>query len=129
MYFVVTLPIASKTEWSHVASSLNMHVERTNVSQNLRVTERMKGKPHQENLLCLAMLSLLTTDEMILEGYYDAALCISQFQLLTSHPRDFFEKNQGIGQKGRVNPQGLPGRCKQLELTVHSNTIYVLVSL
>ena len=48
MYFVVTLPIASKTEWSQVASSLN--TERTNVSQNLLVTERMKGKPHQENL-------------------------------------------------------------------------------
>ena len=63
MYFVVTLPIASKTEWSQVASALN--TERTNVSQNLLVTERMKGKPHQENLLCLAMLSLLTT-EMIL---------------------------------------------------------------
>ena len=29
----------------------------------------MKGKPHQENLLCLAMLSLLTTDE----GYYKDA--------------------------------------------------------
>ena len=27
MYFVVTLPIASKTEWSQVASSLN--IERT----------------------------------------------------------------------------------------------------
>ena len=64
MYFVVTLPIASKTEWSQVASSLNM--ERTNVSQNLLVTERIKRKPRQENLLCLAMLSLLTTDEMIL---------------------------------------------------------------
>ena len=70
MYFVVTLPIASKTEtkskteWSQVASSLS--IERTNVSQNLLVTERMKGNPHQENLLCLAMLSLLTTDEMIL---------------------------------------------------------------
>ena len=67
MYFVVTLPIASKTEWSQVASSLN--TERTevqlqsNVSQNLLVTERMKGKPHQETLLCLVMLSLLTTDE------------------------------------------------------------------
>ena len=58
MYFVVTLPIAWKTEWSQVASSLNM--ERTNVSQNLLVTERMKGKPHQEKLLCLAMLSSLT---------------------------------------------------------------------
>ena len=70
MYFVVTLPVASKTEtnskteWSQVASSLS--IERTNVSKNLLVTERMKGKPHQENLLCLAMLSLLTTDEMIL---------------------------------------------------------------
>ena len=70
MYFVVTLSIASKTktksktEWSQVASSLS--IERTNVSQNLLVTERMKGKSHQENLLCLAMLSLLTTDEMIL---------------------------------------------------------------
>ena len=58
MYFVVTLPIASKTEWSQVASS--------RVSQNVLVTESMKGKPHQENLLCLAMLSLLTTDEMML---------------------------------------------------------------
>ena len=70
MYFVVTLPIASKTEWFQGASFLN--IERTkyncrvNVSQNLLVPERMKGKPHQENLLCLAMLSLLTTDEMIL---------------------------------------------------------------
>ena len=71
MYFVVTLPIASKTEtkskteWSQVASSLS--IERTNVSQNLLVTECMKGKLHQENLLCLAMsVSLLTTDEMIL---------------------------------------------------------------
>ena len=42
------------------------NIETTNVSQNLLVTERMKGKPHQENLLCLAMLSLLRTDEMIL---------------------------------------------------------------
>ena len=64
MYFVVTLPIASKAEWSQVASSLS--IERTNVSQNLLVTEHMKGKPHQENLLCLVMLSLLTTDELIL---------------------------------------------------------------
>ena len=70
MHFVVTLPIASKTEtkskteWSQVASSLS--IERTNVSQNLLVTEGMKGKPHQENLLCLAMLPLLTTDEVIL---------------------------------------------------------------
>ena len=64
MYFVVTLPIASKTEWPRVAPSLS--IERTNVSQNLLVTERMKGKPHQENLLYLAILSLLTTDEMIL---------------------------------------------------------------
>ena len=70
MYFVDTLPIASKTEtkskteWSQVASSLS--IERTNVSQNLLVTERMKEMPHQENLLCLAMLLLLTTDEMIL---------------------------------------------------------------
>ena len=64
MDFVVTLPIASKAEWSQVALSLN--IERTNVWQNLLVTEHMKGKPHQENLLCLAMSSLLTTDEMIL---------------------------------------------------------------
>ena len=41
-------------------------IERTDVSQNLLVTEGMKGKSHQENLLHLAMLSLLTTDEMIL---------------------------------------------------------------
>ena len=70
MYFVVTLPIASKTEWSKVALSLNIERKKSicnsNVSQNLMVTERMKGKPYQENLLCLAMLSLLTTDEMIL---------------------------------------------------------------
>ena len=67
MYFVVTLPIASKTEWSHVASSLNMERTKYNCRvmflKNLLVTERMKGKPHQENLLCLAVLSLLTTDE------------------------------------------------------------------
>ena len=35
----------------------------SNVSQNLLVAERMKGKLNQENLLCVAMLSLLTTDE------------------------------------------------------------------
>ena len=42
MYFVVTLPLASKTEWSQVAPSLN--IERTNVSQNLLVTEQYEGK-------------------------------------------------------------------------------------
>ena len=69
IYFVLTLPIASKTEWSQVASSLNIELRKNwvqlqgNASQNLLVTKRMKGKPHQENLSRLAMLSLLTTDE------------------------------------------------------------------
>ena len=62
MYFGVTLPIASKTEtkskteWSQVASSLS--IERTNVSQNLLVTEGMKGN-YKDTMMLLPTTKLV----------------------------------------------------------------------